>query len=104
VKMMKDEQAFRQAVWNEMQKAVPAMVRKHREEAAKRADIQRRVEGCQAAIEHRRQEYAAQMQQASEASKAAHQKQQADLQTALSSGDPDAFAAALAAFANGRQA
>ena len=51
-----------------------------------------------------RQEYAAQMQQASEASKAAHQKQQADLQTALSSGDPDAFAAALAAFANGRQA
>ena len=97
---MNDRQAFRQTLWHEMQNAVPRMVQKHQEESAKRADIQRHVEDCQAAIEQRRQEYAA---QASEASRALHQKQQADLQTALASGSPDAFSAALAAFVNERQ-
>ena len=100
---MNDRQAFRQTLWHEMQNAVPRMVQKHQEESAKRADIQRHVEHCQAAIEQRRQEYAAQMEQASEASRALHQKQQADLQTALASGSPDAFSAALAAFVNERQ-
>lgn len=99
----KDEQTFRHAIWVEMQKAIPVMVRKHQEEAAKRADIQRRVEGCQAAIEHRRQEYAEQIRQAGDASLAFCTQQQKDVQTAISDGDPDAFAAALAALANGRR-
>ena len=66
----KEKAAFRRALAEEMMRAAPEMLRKHRQEAANRADIERRVQGCQNAIEERRKDYAAQMKQKDEAARA----------------------------------
>ena len=100
----KEQAAFRRALAEEMMKAAPEMLRKHRQEAANRADIERRVQGCRDAIEERRKDYAAQMKQKDEAARALYEQQRQELQDALASGNSDAFAAALAAMAGGSRA
>lgn len=99
----KEKVAFRRALAEEMMRAAPEMLRKHRQEAANRADIERRVQGCQNAIEERRKDYAAQMKQKDEAARALYQQQRQDLQNALAGGSNEAFAAALTAMAGGSQ-
>lgn len=99
--MRREDQALREAVWAELQKAVPSMVRKHQEEAAKRAAIQSRARGFQTVVEECRQAYEARMKEKAAASRALQQKRWAALQAALASGDTEAFTAALAAMAHG---
>lgn len=100
----KEQAAFRRALAEEMMRAAPEMIRKHRQEAANRADIERRVQGCRDAIEERRKDYAAQMKRKGEAARALYERQRQDLRDALASGSGDAFAAALAAMTGGSRA